>query len=181
MAGSKDSSAPVADPRWTARRRRAVLLYVPELAAALRLADWDIRVDFTVPAPSSACATVTPSWAQKRAVVRFGPTFLDLSAGDQQHTLVHELLHCHLFGVHEAARRVIAAAPVAARPLARSSVNFEVEAAADALADAVWPLLPKFDLELEAARPVRLAVVPTAAELAAVPIRRRATAKGKSR
>lgn len=135
------TATPVTPPReWTARRRKVVLEHVQVLAPTLRLADWDIRLDFDNPASEDSDAQIFRNDGQKRATVRFGPAFLTLSADDQRQTLVHELVHCHLFALHEVAAAAFKLLPEPARELAATLMNDQVELATDGLADAIAPL-----------------------------------------
>lgn len=128
---------------WTPARRKALTGYVTDLAGRLGLADWDVRIDFDAPAADGTAATITPWPNQRRATLQLGSGFADDPAEDQRQTLVHELVHCHLFALHELVRatceRVLDAQ---AADVADVAVTCAVEAATDALATALATAMP---------------------------------------
>lgn len=128
---------------WTARRRKLVEKFISLAQTRLRLADWEILCEFDDDCGPGAVATITRAVDQKRAVVRFNALeFLTCSAAHQRQTLVHELLHCHLFDVHESAGLAIAAVPGKAHQATLTHlVRSRVEVCTDALADAFCVLL----------------------------------------
>lgn len=123
---------------WTARRRKLVEKFISLAQTRLRLTEWEILCEFDEDCGPGAVATITRAVDQKRAVVRFNALeFLTCSAAHQRQTLVHELLHCHLFDVHEAAALAIAAVPGEAHQATLNHlVRSRVESSTDALADA---------------------------------------------
>lgn len=130
-------------PSWTPALRQALVEYVPLLVTALRLNSWDITVDFETPAAAGSYAEITPHQYQKRAVVRFGSEFLTLDAASMRQTLVHELLHCHLFGLHHLSEEMLTQAVGRKRAaLGLVALEAEVETVTDGLADVIAALLP---------------------------------------
>ncbi len=118
-------------PQLTRRQRWAP--YVRQLADTLRLRDWRIEVYEDAPADSTATASVCPVNGRKYAVVRFGESFLTDEPADQRHTIVHELLHCHLGPMCRMIEAHDGLPPAA---------NLAMEYCVDGLADAIAPLLP---------------------------------------
>jgi len=143
---------------WTPERWRAVEEYVAAAAPLLRLSDWTIRV-LREPPEDDAYATMTPLEQSRYADMRVADSFLELPTAEQRQTLVHEMVHCHLFFLHECAEAAFVelAAEMGrkAHKLAAKMFTNELERATDALADALGPLLPPFDLDVHtpAAKP----------------------------
>ena len=132
---------------WTAADRKSMAGYVTVLQEQLRLRDWDIKVNFDEEGSDDAYADITPHLNQKRAEIRFGDAFFELDPVGVRHTLVHELLHCHLFYVHDTAESVFRATiRTKAADIAAITLNAEVERATDAIADAMAPLVPLPDV-----------------------------------
>lgn len=132
---------------WTARRRKAVCDHIALLAPKLRLADWTITCDFTKESDEGSVAQIDRTPHSKHATICFGPDFLELAAAEQHQTLVHELVHCHLFGMHCLAEESLNLLPTAAKKLSLALLTAQVEEATDALADALAPLLPPLKLD----------------------------------
>jgi len=116
--------------------------YVSLVADALTLRDWDIRVDWDSPCSSDAIAEIL-SWPhQRRATVHVGQQFAGAEPRDQRQTVVHELIHCHLFALHAMSDEVVALLAKPAARLASKVMTVEVERVTDALADAFSPTVP---------------------------------------
>lgn len=132
------------DPRgWTENRRVATSDYVARLASALHLSDWHISVNFTVPADAGAYAEIVPHANQRRAEIRFGVAFNSLDAPGVRQTLVHELLHCHLFAPHHLAEEMLmASAGDKKSALGLIALDASIESATDAIAEAFAAVLP---------------------------------------
>jgi hypothetical protein len=137
--------------RWTPRRVASAEQYVRSLADRLGLRDWEIRID--VSQPSDGCAAEINCYSgQKRAVISPGTVFWTADAlvttpeeirSWQRHTLVHELIHCHLASARETTSSTLEALtrPKAAEALF-AAVDLQLEYATDALADVLAPSLP---------------------------------------
>ena len=151
-------ASPRTRPLWTVRRRKLVDRFVAEAAARLRLADWEIIIDYTTHAGDDAVATIWHVPCQKRAVLLLNaPVFLSETAHNQRQTLVHELLHCHLFDVHETAALAAEAIPGAAHTATfKTLLTQRVEYATDALADAFVALCTDLPVPATGA-PLRMA------------------------
>jgi hypothetical protein len=107
--------------------------YVRALADLLHLKDWEILISPQAPAGDDAIASIQPIYGRKSALLRLSEGFLTDSGPEQRHTLVHELVHCHLAHLQrllESEQHDTAGARLA------------IEYCVDGLADAVAPLLP---------------------------------------
>ena len=135
-------TSPAPGPAWSANRRDRVTRFVTVAQQRLRLTDWTVRVDFDTPAGADELATINPMPAQKHATLRLGPLFLALNAHDQRQTLVHELIHCHLFRLSQSVTRMVEQLDEnGPRPLATVMLSDEIEWATDALADVFVTLM----------------------------------------
>lgn len=139
---SKPSKKDEFDRLWSPERRRAVEEYLAAVQVALRLQDWTISVDWSKPA-KDALATCTPMGDSRHATVRLSAEFLESSTALQSQTLVHEMVHCHLFAVDDLARASVEVA-ASKKAVAMFDVAFTsaIEQATDAFADAFAGLLP---------------------------------------
>lgn len=150
MAGKRTPVAPVKVPvsrkvraRFTVAQKNAIRGYVELAAMYLRLNDWTITVDFDTEAPE-AIADMNPLPNSKHATLRLGAQFKDLDARMQSQTLIHELVHCHLFGLHGVTETLLANLKSStAVAVANGVLNDQVEQVTDALADVLVDLLPE--------------------------------------
>lgn len=79
----------------TEQEWHALAVYVSCIASKLELRDWTITVNRR-PCDDGAYATIYPTYGRKVADVHFVENFRDLDRDVQRHTVVHELVHCHL-------------------------------------------------------------------------------------
>ena len=100
----------------------------------MALRDWHFVLSGVAPAKGRA-AEIVPIYGRKWAELRLSPEFACLAPEVQRHTLVHELIHCHL-----AAAQCYADAML--RKAARHAFDMNVEIGIDGLADAIAPLMP---------------------------------------
>jgi hypothetical protein len=107
---------------------------VRQLADIMHLKDWRIEVYEDAPGGADAIASCAPVGGRKLAVIRLGESFLTDSSIDQRHTLIHELLHCHLGPMQ---RMLEAGEPIPAAAM------LAIEYAVDGLADVIAPLVPE--------------------------------------
>lgn len=122
---------------WTPPRRSAVTDYVARLAELLHLTDWHVSVNFEVPASADSYAEVVPHANQRRAEIRFGAAFNGLDADGIRQTLVHELMHCHLFAPHFLAEdMIVSSAGRKQSRLGLLALDAAIEQATDAIAEA---------------------------------------------
>ena len=124
--------------------RHAVEVYLRDVQTHLRLRDWTVTMDWTQNAPDDAYACIIPTPNSKHAAVRLHPQFLTLSCADQRQTLIHELMHAHLFPTHHLAVMMLEETvrkPATIR-VACMALEAEVEQVVDALADAFAVMCP---------------------------------------
>ncbi len=123
--------------------------YVRAIADLMELRDWTIQVDIRQPdTPDRADgaewgASCRPIAGRKLATVTLHPCVRDDSREDLRQTVVHELIHCHFFGVWDTARQDLLG------PLAQQTYDVliaglerNMEYGVDALADALAPHMP---------------------------------------
>ena len=129
---------------WSAAKRAKVLDYVSYLQEKLKLLDWEITVNFSDPSEDGAVATMSPFENQRKVVLQFGETFLQQTDEEIQQTLVHELIHCHLFALHHSTEATVESlAGMKALKAYAPSLNSLIESTTDIIADAIAPLLDK--------------------------------------
>lgn len=126
--------------RLTKRERRAVEDFVTAAKPRLRLADWTVRFDFKS-LPQDSTATMAHLPKSRWATLTLGESFRRESAQVQRQTLVHELVHCHLFDLHETAERLVEDLTLGDAQAARTLLIDRCEWAVDTLADAFVPLV----------------------------------------
>lgn len=157
-------------PVWSKANRKIITAYVSDIAARLGLRDWDIRIDFDTSA-GECCAAIKPWSNQRRATLLLGDEFATFSLADQRDTIVHELVHCHLYALHEVVETAHKAVlePQAAK-YADAVVNCAIESATDALAGALAASMPLLILRTE----TTMVIAVTAFERPTVPTARTA-------
>lgn len=138
------SRAKKSDSPFSLAFREYVDSYVASLAGVMRLGHWTLVIDWS--GTQEECyASITPDDNSVHAVIALSPTFLDLSPERQRQTLVHELVHCHLFPVHDTAEDMLeVTSSFSAFKVASKVLNSRIETAVDALADVISPLCPPF-------------------------------------
>ena len=116
-------------------RRQAWVPYIRDIADRLRLRDWTVRVKDDGPEGRDDHASVQCVYGRKLANIRLSDEFLGDDPEEQRHTVVHELLHCHLVdGWWYAHGRLDDAG--------RDAFTRFMEKGIDGLADAIAPLMP---------------------------------------
>ena len=65
------------------------------MADEMELRDWTIVLS-DKPAPEDALGYVKVTYGRKLATIDLTPDFRDCDLEEQRHTVVHELVHCHL-------------------------------------------------------------------------------------
>lgn len=118
-------------------RRQAFSPYVRDIADRLRLRDWTIRVMDDEPEDKDAAASCQCIYGRKLANIRLAGSFLDDEPAEQRHTVVHELLHCHLDDAYW-----FAYGQLPGDGGTREAFVRFFEKGIDGLADAISPLLP---------------------------------------
>jgi predicted metallopeptidase len=119
------------------KTKKRIKVFVKDLQKALRLKDWTITVNFKEKAGSDAYAVIDPLAESRHAEVRVSKKFLDLSEEIQRQTLIHELMHCHLFFIDGAMAHVFEKTlSKKQRKIVDRVLTTEIERATDSLADA---------------------------------------------
>ena len=111
------------------------------MADSMGLRDWEFLIDWEPVA--EVCATITPVYGQKRAVLCLGEHYLTYTPSAQRATVAHELIHCHLFPATETVR-VITELQLTKSAAEAAWVGFfaNIEYATDAIADVFSAHLP---------------------------------------
>ena len=133
---------------WSSQRKLYVETYVKNLQKILRLQDWKISLDWKkFVDDDDAYATNTPIGHTKRSVIHLSNMFLGLNNEDQAQTLIHELLHCHLFALDNLAGDTVdALGSKSAGKVFEVALEATVECTTDTLADVLLPFVPIFEL-----------------------------------
>lgn len=142
---------------WTPRRREILEAWIKDVQGRMALEDWNISVNWkgneethpTAGEHPSALATMTPMPSSKHASMTVSDALLELPGPSRHQVLVHEMVHCHLFALHECARSGFEAATKTnklAEEVLNTAFTQHVESATDALADAFVDFLPEAHL-----------------------------------
>jgi|LakMenE18May11ns_1017448.scaffolds.fasta_scaffold9587420_1 hypothetical protein len=128
---------------WNNTLRAQLEDYLKELSLLMKLTDWDIRIDWARKADNDNLAEIIATYGQKRAVLRLGRKFLRDTAGDQRHTLVHELVHCHISNIMDLVwtthDQVLTNKQA---KMLEPSFELSMETTVDGIADALAPMMP---------------------------------------
>jgi hypothetical protein len=79
----------------TKRDQKVLGRYIRRVADELELRDWTLTLSNN-PAPKDCYGHMTETYGRKLAVIEVCADFRNLDAEQQRHTIVHELVHCHL-------------------------------------------------------------------------------------
>ena len=151
LVAGKSSPALIAPTKdkygWTDSRRRYTIAYLAKLQLIMRLADWEIVVNFEQNADEDCLAEIKAVEQQRRAELVFGKQFFTISSYDQRQTLVHEFMHLHTALLEEMTREAIDAG-MGKRALKAFGGAYmcESERVVDGLADVLSPLLEPYEL-----------------------------------
>lgn len=126
---------------------KTVEKYIKSLQSTLKLSDWDIKIEKDT--AKDCWAQIDRADNQKRAIMGLGKLFWKASLDEQVHTLVHEMCHCHLFDINSTVEETCMAVDEETGRVISIVVNRQVEAATDAFADALLPLVPKPEKRFE--------------------------------
>jgi hypothetical protein len=122
--------------------RQHRLRYIRWLADRLSLRDWTFTVA-DQPSDPEAHASIHPTYGRRRAVLRLNADWSSYSEASQRHTLVHELIHCHIdLLASPLENQLEELLGTAAYSLLWANFRERVELVTDAIADAVAPLMP---------------------------------------
>lgn len=79
----------------TEHERQALYRYIRWVANEMELRDWTIEL-LRETCEDGAYAVVYPTFGRKIAEIKLTENFRELAPETQRHTIVHELVHCHL-------------------------------------------------------------------------------------
>ena len=131
---------------WDLEKELYLISYLELLVKSMRLSDWSIIVELS-DKDKNVFATMESQPDQRRAILTITSNFLQLDEEDQKQTLVHEMIHCHLFALHYQAEEAFKIYSTSkAQEVFALMLESEIEKATDALADIIAPLLPGFIL-----------------------------------
>jgi hypothetical protein len=134
---------------FTNKRKAYIEGYIRELLVIMRLQDWTITMDWSISKDQDVYATILSSPDQKRATLNLTLKFLELDSKERSQTLVHELMHCHLFSLHYLTEKSIEqACSKKVSEMFLVGFDCEIEKATDAIADIIAPFVPKFNLPI---------------------------------
>lgn len=107
--------------------------YIAELKERMRLNDWTLRLKLEDKPRDGDNAEIHSTHGRKLAVLLLSDAFLADKPEDQRHTIVHELVHMHFFGLTDL---------MEARGDMDSAARMLVELGVDAMADVLAPFMP---------------------------------------
>lgn len=138
---------PPPDPVWpgmTRKRFDQLGVYIRDTANLLGLYDWRLKLAYEQPDDDDAMAEVKVTFGRRVATIYLCRDFTELSLQDQQHAIVHELLHIHLdptFSLLSTTLPDLVGQPTWS--VVQTAQREREEHAVDALATAISPLLPR--------------------------------------
>lgn len=123
-----------------------MLRYCMKLKKLLKLSEWNIIVDPT-PCSSDCLGECQVTYGQHAAVIYLHKNFRKDKPEDIRATLVHELLHCHMGQITEAAMSALE--PLEEDPggkkIVKSTINaieYQTERVIDLISEAIVPMMP---------------------------------------
>jgi len=120
------------------------LRYIRWVGDKLGLRDWTFTLNrFPLPADSQVIACVDCVFGRRRASVTLEIHFAELDPETQRHTLVHELLHCHLDTLHSLwCNELPGIMGAAAWAVLDNASRQQIEFAVDGISDFLAPQMP---------------------------------------
>ena len=115
--------------------------YIQELAALLNLGQWKITIS-PLPPEDDALATCRVTSGQQLATIRIAQATIKADPEEQRATLLHELLHIHLWAIGEVVEHAFPALGTTAAGVLEAAHDLAAERAIDALALAIAPFFP---------------------------------------
>lgn len=142
---SSQRSAPGPWHALTWEQFEATADYLRSVADDMRLTDWTFKLRHTpVEGRQEVFAEVDPTFGRKLATVTVCWDWADQLPGDRRHVIVHELVHCHLDGMHSLIHsdefETILGRP--AHALFGAAFRQQLEFATDAVADVIERQIP---------------------------------------
>lgn len=134
------------------RDRKALAHYVRHIADEMGLRDWSFNVVVEQPdTPENPDghqwgASCAPIPGRKGATLTFAPWTRDCTREELRETVVHELTHCHFFGLWDTLRRdTLQELGQSAYNLLIAGCERHMEYGVDAVAEAIAPRMPLID------------------------------------
>lgn len=115
--------------------------YVQQLAGLLNLGQWRITISPQAP-DDDALASCRVTSGQQLAAIRISPALIKADPEEQRDTILHELLHVHLWPLGEAVEHAFPALGTAAAGVLEAAHDLAAERATDAIAVAIAPFFP---------------------------------------
>lgn len=128
--------------------RKALSRYIRWIADEMGLRDWHFEVYFEKPKlkdqDDAICiASCKPTVGRKIAELVIDPMIRKADSEDIRQTIVHELVHCHFFGMWDSIRRdLLSQMSQDSYDLFTSNVERHMEYGVDAVADAIAKGMP---------------------------------------
>lgn len=121
--------------------------YIRRIADEMALRDWTFSV-LSEPAEADESAHIDITYGRKHALIRVAHDFVEFRPAAQRHSIVHELVHCHLEPACSIFQNEVQdALGFASGSLLWAGFKRNVEYGVDGLADAIAPLLPLWDTD----------------------------------
>ncbi len=135
----------------TEYQRASLQVYICDLAARLRLADWRIRLAEEPPEDKDVDAEVWQAFKKRSTFIRVRAGWMDLSPDSQRDAIVHELLHLHLAEMNAVLDKLGGLLGQPAWDIVSEQYLVAEEVAVDTLAGAIAPMLPLWEPPKESA------------------------------
>lgn len=116
--------------------------YVRDIADRMRLRDWTVTLSDEHPDDKEADADARVTYGRRCLTLRLARDFAVESPEDQRHTVVHELIHAHLFPIDWTVNSIGNHLPLAALDILKGALSDDIEVGVDALADVIAPFMP---------------------------------------
>lgn len=134
-AENKPLNVPVAE-------KRRIEKFLETAKTVMRLNDWDIKINWEKNSGKEALASIEEMPYSKHATIMLSQEFLSLDEAARRQTLLHELMHCHVFPLQrlgeEVAEKVLKKDALAVFNAAHCA---QVETLVDTLADVLAGLM----------------------------------------
>lgn len=116
--------------------------YVREVANMCGLRDWMVGIADDPPEDEEANAQVDVPFGRRCAMIRFKPSWAEVDPEELRQTVVHELVHCHLWSLDQRASDLYGTLKGNAYMLYHKAHHEALELAVDAIAQAWAEFLP---------------------------------------
>ncbi len=125
-----------------AQTRMDIEQFLSRTQIVLRLQDWNIVVDWGNRCEKGALATMQDMPDSRHAIMRFSEQFFALPARERHQTILHELMHCHVFPLQRLSEDTVnSLASKQATTLFNIAHSSAVELLVDTMADVLLGLI----------------------------------------